>query len=191
MYINLANSSKFTTDAIQVYFTSTAITSLTLPGIINVTPQLINATGNMPDSTSWIPVSGTYTATGGEQYIIIGNFLPDNAMTLVQLYPFPAWDHSYIIVDDVLLTVCTALNTVYDQSSITVYPDYSSKTIHLKINKPGNYHIRMFDTTGRVFYDADAKDNLIIPAEHFGQGIIFYTVSEAGGRLINGKIFWE
>jgi hypothetical protein len=191
MYVNLANMSKFTTDAIHVYFTSTAITSTPSPGIINVTPQLINAPGNMPDSSSWIPVSGTYTAAGGEQYIIIGNFHPDNSTTLVQLYPFPASDNSYLLVDDVTLTVCTDIVQVNYNSTISLSPDYLSGTLRLIIKKPGKYRVQLYDVSGRILYNAETKENLSIPADHFVGGIIFYSISDVGSTITNGKILWR
>lgn len=50
-------------------------------GLLNVTPQVVNASGLLSSTVNWMPVAGTFTAAGGEQYIIIGNFLDDGATT--------------------------------------------------------------------------------------------------------------
>ncbi|HET6226148.1 MAG TPA: hypothetical protein VFF27_07700, partial [Bacteroidia bacterium] len=48
------------------------------PGsVINATPQIQNAKGNMLGGTTCKTVTGTFCAKGGEQYIVIGNFRTD------------------------------------------------------------------------------------------------------------------
>lgn len=56
------------------------------------TPQIMNPLGNvLNDSLNWTIISGTYTAAGGEQYITIGSFIPDNQLTIINrggTYPY-------------------------------------------------------------------------------------------------------
>lgn len=71
---------------------------------IVLTPSLSNQSGNMLDSSTWTVLNWTYTATGGEQYITIGNFNPN---ATVESLPTPTgnWVNSgYLYVDDVVVT---------------------------------------------------------------------------------------
>lgn len=58
----------------------------------------------LSDKENWMEVTGTYKAKGGEQYLTIGNFLP-NSKTRVQTAPgvaaYNAYDYSYYYIDDV------------------------------------------------------------------------------------------
>ncbi len=77
MYVNLSNQSSRAIDAVGAYFgdvTTDTITKCTLP-ITYLTPQIQNPVGNIiSDTLNWILIAGTYTATGSEKYLILGNF---------------------------------------------------------------------------------------------------------------------
>lgn len=54
-------------------------------GLLVANPQITNYSNQIVyDSINWVPIQGVYKATGGEQFITIGNFKPDN-QTLSQL----------------------------------------------------------------------------------------------------------
>ena len=77
MYVNLSNQSSYAIDALGVYFADSStdtITKCTLP-ITYLSPQIKNISGNiLSDTLGWTLITGTYTAIGTEQYIIVGNF---------------------------------------------------------------------------------------------------------------------
>jgi len=58
----------------------------------------------LSDKEGWMEIIGSYKAKGGEQYLTIGNFLP-NSKTRVQTSPgvdkYNAYDYSYYYIDDV------------------------------------------------------------------------------------------
>src|SRR5690606_15059991 len=105
MYVNLGNNSNCTTDAIGVYFSQTQVMGLnsySLPYILHIT----NNPGNFPDTLSWTLVTGNYLATGGESYLIIGNFNDSSTTNVMELHPMPT-SRAYVLIDDVSLTECT------------------------------------------------------------------------------------
>lgn len=69
--------------------------------MINATPQVQNPLGNIIDSTC-TSVSGTFCATGGEEWLVIGNFLPDAQMTTNDAGFFGV-KINYMVIDDVNL----------------------------------------------------------------------------------------
>jgi hypothetical protein len=82
MYVNLQNCSPYSLDALQIYFgdaTLDTITKCNVP-LSYLTPQIQNPSGNfVTDTLGWVEVSGTFTATGAEKYLVIGNFKTDAA----------------------------------------------------------------------------------------------------------------
>ena len=70
--------------------------------ILNISPQ-IKSNQLLNDSIGWIKVNGLYKAHGGEQYITIGNFLPDAQTTVISFQPGNPIRIDYYI-DDVSVT---------------------------------------------------------------------------------------
>lgn len=104
MYCNQGNRSQYTTDAIGVYFSDTMISGITSSSELQLIPQIENSTGNYLDTLNWTLVSGTYTANGGENYIIIGNFKNDSNTVAIFNNGNGLSPGTYSYIDDVLLT---------------------------------------------------------------------------------------
>ncbi len=67
--------------------------------VLRLEPHISNQNGIVLD-TGWTKVSGCYQALGGEQYITIGNFLPDS-LTTAYTPPGSSGKGNVSIVDDV------------------------------------------------------------------------------------------
>jgi hypothetical protein len=83
-YCNVTNYSTCGVDGIGAFFcdnnTLDTITKQNIP-LTYLNPQIQNANGNvLTDTLNWIPVSGTFVATGSEKNLLIGNF-KSNAST--------------------------------------------------------------------------------------------------------------
>ena len=71
------------------------------PGsLINATPQIENPSGNFID-TNCVTVTGTFTATGTEQWVVIGNFRNDANTQFNTTCSFFNPCFGYLIVDDI------------------------------------------------------------------------------------------
>ncbi len=83
MFVNLQNCSPYSLDdAISIYLSNGSVDTITKCGLdLNyLNPQIKNPQGNfVTDTTGWVEVSGTFTATGIEKYLVIGNFKSDAA----------------------------------------------------------------------------------------------------------------
>ena len=82
--VSLADS--FFTPIVEIgaYFSPTAFnlnSGAGKNGVLNVTPQIVHSGSFLSDTVNWMPISGSFTAVGGENYIIIGNFLDDATTT--------------------------------------------------------------------------------------------------------------
>jgi gliding motility-associated-like protein len=81
---------------------------------LNVTPQILPNT-MFTDTLNWIKFSGTFTATGAEQYLTIGGFLDTLNVDTVRIGPndtMLGFPHTYVYIDDVWIADITVLETV-------------------------------------------------------------------------------
>ena len=82
-FVSLADSSNVGTRYFGMYFSETAIRAmndnrmLISSFILDTPPQIQNPRDRfLTDTVNWMPITGFYTAKGGEQYIAIGGFYP-------------------------------------------------------------------------------------------------------------------
>ena len=118
MYVNHAECNGILTDGIGVAFSNTAVdvnTTVVLP----MTAVIEQPSGTLiSDTLGWVKVSGNYTASGGEKFMVIGNFRDDNATTSTALNSNPNDPTaSYVFIDDVSLS---AVNFSIDLGSDTL-----------------------------------------------------------------------
>jgi gliding motility-associated-like protein len=127
-----------------MYFSTTPFAcsqAMPMPQVIpplNVVPQIANPTGSfITDTLNWTEVSGTFTATGNEKYLTIGNFLNDAATNTVVVNPTSAYTVTYFLIDDVSLeeiipaqaikdsTICLNDSIILAPTSPTEFAEYN------------------------------------------------------------------
>jgi hypothetical protein len=99
----LHNKSNTAIDDLGVYFSATAPTAAGTGMLAGApSPQISNPFGSViMDTLNWTLISGTYTATGGEQFLTIGHLKSDAATTYLAV-PFGS-QGAYYYIDDVSL----------------------------------------------------------------------------------------
>lgn len=105
--VSLGDSARYGTDDIAIHFSRDSIPNLPL---LSVTPHVENPQGRVISLPfGWQIIEGIYTAQGGEQHIVIGNFLDDDQTTL-EFRDFPD-DHgansTYFYIDHVVVEPCS------------------------------------------------------------------------------------
>jgi hypothetical protein len=102
-YVNIRETSNFAIDAFDAYFGGSEVDTITRAHqrLTFLNPQISNPINNfIKDTVGWSLISGTFTATGGEKYMVIGNFRSDAATNTVILTSFQN-QGCEIAVDDV------------------------------------------------------------------------------------------
>lgn len=86
-WVSLADQCNYATDDLQFYFSSVPPVGLgNWDALTAYSPGAVNMPGNvLSDQINWMQVSISFTATGGEQYMTIGNFLNDAATSVVSV----------------------------------------------------------------------------------------------------------
>jgi len=152
-YVALANPCKYSIDNLGAYITDDTSGFKNFLHNISVVPQIINQPGVMlSDTMNWQKIYGTFIAQGTEKFIIIGNFFNDSMTTVDTTFPMNSWLAAYYYVDDVLITPCDSITTIFDQpiNLILIYPTPSATEIivSLKDNSDVFNEINIFDMNG-------------------------------------------
>jgi gliding motility-associated-like protein len=106
-------------DRIGMYFSDTMVYSSYLSNL-SLNAQFKNAAGNyITDTSSWVNISGAYTAHGGEQWLSIGFFNDSLPVNDTLLYPASidstSYKWSYVFIDDVSVIDSSHCDTSYSR----------------------------------------------------------------------------
>ena len=129
------------------------------PSLLNFTPQVCNPCGNvLMDTLNWVKISGTFHATGGERFLIIGDFFPDSLNTIFP-WNWP-WTNkiAYYLIDDVFLyelgpTGIGESDNLYNEIKFTGYPQPAGSIFYIQdITKrySGRLQVDIFNTQGNI-----------------------------------------
>ncbi len=141
-YVNLSNSSKKSSTNIGVYFSDSIIKDVNCYCPLPFTPQFSNQSVNLPDTLNWTLIEGDFIANGGEQYMIIGNFLND-AATITTYVNSSGWlSQVYLYIDDVSVYACNT--PVYSANAGANQDICNGKTTSLEMLHQEDYKYRWF-----------------------------------------------
>lgn len=104
MFVNMPNDFELACDAVGVYFSTGPLTAANAH-LLPVTAAIEHQAGTLiTDTVGWTEVADSYTAIGGEDHLIIGNFRTDAATNVQSVHP-GSWyqGQAYLLVDDVSL----------------------------------------------------------------------------------------
>lgn len=106
-WVSLADGVKWASNNFGVYLSPSQL-AISCAGVSNsdlisqgITPQLTYSGAPIMITNGWTQLQFTYTAIGGEQYIVIGNFFDDSGTNYVCSDPNAFNPYSYYYIDDV------------------------------------------------------------------------------------------
>jgi len=169
-YVSMADRCTYAIKNIGALFLNSLPTSLTNGFEINATPQIENQVNVISDTTNWSQIQGCFTANGGEQYMIIGNFTTnfntDTLNTGVSNLVPGRESTSYYYFDDFTLIDQTTVG-IKDTPNNNVFEIYPNpNTGLLKFNDlrycKGDYNVKMLDIFGKEIINEVLKEELDI-----------------------------
>jgi hypothetical protein len=190
MHVSLAEKYKYAVDAVGVYFSDTAITGIPNALPLPFTPQINSTAGFISDTSNWMLVSGDYTASGTENFLIIGNFKDDASTNFLLVNNSGIYDQSYIFIDQVSLAVCSPTSiTEMSSNGLIIYPDQVNNLINLDI--PGfknTAQLSIIDISGRkILQKVISTANATVDMQNFARGI--YIIELVNEKNIYRKKF--
>lgn len=137
-WVRLRCDKCWTTDAMGAWFTAgqpadPAGTTM----VFYVTPQLLNTQyRQLTERFTWMKICGTFTATGGENFITIGSFKDDTQSSLWEMTNCSGNDGvhwSYYHIDDVLLVQWdSTINYACDDTTVYENPNEDPNQVYEK-----------------------------------------------------------
>jgi gliding motility-associated-like protein len=207
MFVNMPNDQRFATDGIGACV-KVGNTNVNSVFVLPLSAQIKNEPGNvLSDTVSWTKFSGYFTASGGEDHLVIGNFNTDENTVVVDLNP-GAWynSSSYLLIDDVSIVPSTiSLNLGNDTTYCTVseltldasQPDatYSwqdgSTSATYTVNQSGTYDVTV-RRGGCSASDEVTLQMLSFPQTHLNDTLICKNdVAEIELRGVKGSYLWS
>lgn len=156
--ISLSDSSYYVSDDIGVYLSSSQNNQGDYLNL-SVLPQIENTEGNfLNDNTNWVRIYGEYIASGGEEYITIGNFYDDfNTDTIrVKVGSNNTYLGAYYYIDDVCLSAdsMACVNAVGINQNIGLNNNYqvliANGFLEVISNKNQVFNVSLFDLSGKL-----------------------------------------
>jgi hypothetical protein len=169
-YVSLNDGYIQAIEEVGAYFSATPPGFFSNALHISVSPQVVNISGPLDDTSAWIRISSSFQAMGGEQYITIGNFNNDTLTTITQPGSVGSYG-AYYFVDDVSVTFkdsITAINSLNNEDPIII-SELAEGKILIRSGSFFNSEIivSVFDLSGREnrSYKIIKGSNLLITEE--------------------------
>jgi hypothetical protein len=151
----------------------------------------------LSDTMNWMLVSGVYTASGGEKYITIGNFMPDSLTDKNLVTPGvtgTGWNYiAYYLIDDVSVIDCTVGLAEHDNfSQLQFSPNPTTGEVQFDLEIRQNAMLEVLDVTGRVMYTQELnkdQNRHLADLKDVVSGCYLVSVKFNGTRIASGKIF--
>lgn len=183
-YVMAADSSTYSINNIGAYLSNVPISSPS-SNEFTVTPQIENQISspiNQPNV--WQLVTDSFIATGGEQYITIGNF-NNNSNTDTTMLNGSTWAEGYQYIDDVKLQTCSTVNI--DETllvnQISLYSNPSNGKINISSHETiKNYTV--YSSLGQlIINNFPNTTNFQIDLTNYSTGIYYINMQTTKSNI--------
>lgn len=180
---------RYSVSTIGAYFSMDSVRQQTT-SYLTYTPDIESPVGTqLSSATDWTEVSGSYTASGGEKYLLIGNFRND-ANTVKAVANASSTDSiSYYKVDDVSVTLCTTgiSEVTAAEKIVHVYPTPASDMLHVELTTMEEIQgIELTDVIGSrvaATIASEGSNKAVVNTSALPAGYYILTVTTASGRM--------
>ncbi len=201
MYVSLADSVAYATNSLGVYVTRDSISNEEYLSdiFLSKTPSFEYDGSLLDNKENWTLVEGTFTAEGGEQYLVIGNFA-DDVKTDIHFVGgvsenFDYSNYTYYYIDDISLTLesATGLTEQQTKKDINVYPNPSNGSMFVEYSGlEENSTLELYNSAGQIVDSYQLVFNgtgiLSINRTDLSAGIYTYRIVEKGMETITNRI---
>jgi hypothetical protein len=186
---------RYAVNRLGAHFSSVPIFNMFTTSVLPLTPQVENDPGTMLSSWGWTSIEGSFIASGGENYIIIGNFSNDQSTDTVILNSGSNTKSAYYLIDYIEVTACGS-NQITDwyslSQTINTYPNPAGDCINVDHSPKLNIkQAEFYDMTGRLINILPGVSNganqYTIDTSGLSDGIYMLSLSSQFG-LISRRI---
>jgi len=198
-YVSLGDSSIWATNNIQCYFSKNIVqeSTMDLKCLCSCIPQ-ISYDSIITDTATWVNITGSFIAQGGEQYLTVGNFYPDSLTKKDSLTIKSQLNGTGYYIDDISVTedTTTGINELYVNSGVKITPNPSNGVFTMQSSVvSGQLSVEVYNTLGLMVYSNQFQNYdspFIIDLSNQPVGLFFYRIMNSNGKLASmGKIIIE
>ena len=172
-----------------VYLSTTKINASTTD-VLSYTPQVQNPSNNMLSNPNWIQISGSFVASGGESYILIGNFSPDSQTDSTIINNNSSYYSAYYYIDDIYVgTNPSGIDRISDlENQIQIYPTPATENVTIEIPSELSVNsIKLVNTIGQevgtLTTNNNQSDKFMMNVEQYPAGIYFLSIKTSNGII--------
>lgn len=188
MFVSLADNSPFGTSHLGAAF----VDALPFAGgyptgevLSQITPQIESRVA-ITDKDNWTEISGTFTATGGEKYLLIGRFTPHTDVTVE---PPSNNFEAYYYIDNISLTVGNLATETVQKETVAIYPNPAKETIQISgIEHTAIQSVAIYDINGRKVLSQNTFKNNSVDISTISAGTYLLQLVTKEGAIIKEKI---
>lgn len=190
-YVNLSDSSFFAIREIGAYFSNTLINS-SMDTTLSVVPQIEFTDSVVTDKNGWVKITGSFTATGNENYMIIGNF--NRSQNTSALATNGNQNYSYYYIDDVCVSsdslTCSQSvginNSLLNEFNFDLYPNPTENFVYIKNNSKTDFRIEVYNSLGQLLTKKKKTeyDELKLDLSEFADGVLFIKVISSNSQTV-------
>lgn len=188
-YVCVSDSSTYSVNNIGAFLSTNAISSSNGTELM-CNPQIVNPiSAPLNQLNTWQLVSDSFTASGGEQYLTLGNF-NNNGNTDTTMLNGSSWAEGYQYIDDVKVESCSG-NSIYENvidEATLLYPNPSSGFVKIVSIQPIKRYF-VFNSIGKLVL-ADNPNDLDFHLDLSNlPSSTYYIKLEIENSLITRKLF--
>lgn len=193
LYVALADSIPLAVNKMGVYLSPTNDTILVdsagnwLCDRLPYTPKW-ESDSLVSDSLNWTKISGSFIATGGEQYLIVGIFSESIDIRADTLYGNGFNAISYYYIDDVAIWQCDTPVTVY--ANFSLYPNPSNGEFSISGNFQSGTQLSVYNMLGQKIGESvvlPQGNNVISIDLELAQGVYYYELRSPIEQVAEGR----
>lgn len=185
-YVSCADNGRYSSNNIGAIFTQDFLYGNWSYDSLNITPN-INYSTPITNITGWTLISGTYLASGNEQFLTIGNFYSENLSQIVNINPIGSLGAAYYYIDQVSVTQSPLGNDDFFQQRYQITPNPVKDNFTILSNQSEVItNIALYSTYNRLksFKPTDSVYNI----EDLSSGIYYIILTFESNRKSISKI---
>jgi len=193
-YVWLADSAQWAAYNFGAYFSNIIVDTSTYYNL-PYDPQIINPLSN-PLTTKgiWIEISGSFIASGGEKYLVIGNFNNSTNTSAIFLGGASWCQWAYYFIDDVSVILCDSIgvNELLTNKTLNIFPNPASNEFNISVSDISISEFSIYNIFSEIVYnkkvDVFQKNNAFkVSLNNETDGIYFIKFKTSKG-IITRKI---
>jgi hypothetical protein len=185
-YVSCADNCKYSSNNIGAKITQDMIYGNMTNESLNITPNITYSTP-ISNISGWTLISGTYTSSGNEQYLTIGNFYNDNLTQVENINPLGSYEGAYYYIDQVSVTQSPLGNSNFFLQKNQITPNPVIDKFSIVSNQSEVLtNIELYSTCNRIM--SIKPTDSVYDIEDLPSGIYYIILTYESNRKTINKI---